>query len=72
MKDSLLEDEQSSTADIAQPTPRQARAEAMNRTADEANRAVDESGKQPIQLPATTPEVPSRQTFFWIMTSARP
>jgi hypothetical protein len=54
MRDSLLEDEKLTTADIARPTPRQARAEAMNRT-DEAGNVVDQPDTQAIALPANTP-----------------
>jgi hypothetical protein len=46
VRDSLLDDEKLTTADIAQPaTPRQARAEAMS---------ADNRPEQPIQLPAAT------------------
>jgi len=48
VKDSLLEDEKLTTADIARPeTPRQARAEAMNPN-------ESPTPEQPIQLPAAT------------------
>lgn len=54
MSDSLLEDEKLTTADIARPaTPRQARADAINRTADTTDRVVTEDSK-PIPLPAGT------------------
>lgn len=50
MSDSLLEDEKLTTADIARPaTPRQARADAINRTAD-----TTANDSQPIPLPAGT------------------
>lgn len=58
MSDSLLEDEKLTTADIARPaTPRQARADAMNRTADTA--AED---SQPIPLPAGTTSTTAANT----------
>jgi len=54
VSDSLLEDEKLTTADIARPaTPRQARADAINRTADTADRVITEDS-QPIPLPAGT------------------
>ena len=54
MSDSLLEDEKLTTADIARPaTPRQARADAINRTADTADRVITDDS-QPIPLPAGT------------------
>lgn len=49
MSDSLLEEDRLTTADIANPTPRQARAAAINREADQP--ATD----APIPLPASTP-----------------
>jgi hypothetical protein len=52
MSDSLLEDNLS-TADIAHPTPRQARAEAMDRNAERVSQA--DRPQQPIELPAATP-----------------
>ena len=58
MKDSLLEDEKLTTADIARPaTPRQARAEAMNANAN----AVADT-EQPIPLPASTNTITSNST----------
>jgi len=57
MSDSLLEEDRLTTADIANPTPRQARAAAMNR---EANQATDQAiTDAPIPLPATTPTATS-------------
>jgi len=54
VSDSLLEDEKLTTADIARPaTPRQARADAINRTADTADRVITDDS-QPIPLPAGT------------------
>jgi hypothetical protein len=51
MSDSLLEDEKLTTADIARPaTPRQARAEAINRNPDQR----DQPDGETIQLPANT------------------
>jgi len=49
MSDSLLED-RLTTADIANPTPRQARAAAIN-----AEQANSQQQDQPIELPASTP-----------------
>ena len=53
MSDSLLEDNLT-TADIANPTPRQARAEAMDRNAE---RVEQVNPPQPIELPAATPNL---------------
>ena len=53
MSDSLLEQDRLSTADIANPTPRQARAAAINR--GEVNAADNNSPSAPIPLPANTP-----------------
>ncbi len=50
MSDSLLEEDRLSTADIANPTPRQARAAAINREPN-AERTTDAA----IPLPANTP-----------------
>jgi len=52
MSDSLLEQDRLSTADIANPTPRQARAAAINRS--EVN-AADNNANAAIPLPANTP-----------------
>ena len=55
MSDSLLEEEKLTTADIARPTtPRQARAEALNRTDEAAERVDQPNTQQPIPLPAGT------------------
>jgi len=51
MSDSLLEDRNLTTADIA--TPRQARAAAMDRNTDQPDRN-DRADNQPIPLPAQT------------------
>lgn len=47
MSDSLLEEDRLTTADIANPTPRQARAAARDAKSDETN-------NEPIPLPAST------------------
>jgi hypothetical protein len=52
VSDSLLEDEKLTTADIARPaTPRQARAEAINRTTETTDQ-INNEASQPIPLPA--------------------
>lgn len=56
MSDSLLEQDRLSTADIANPTPRQARAAAINRS--EVN-AADNTANAAIPLPANTPPATS-------------
>jgi hypothetical protein len=56
MSDSLLEDNLT-TADIAHPTPRQARAEAMDRNAERVEHV--DPPQQPIELPAATPNPPT-------------
>jgi hypothetical protein len=55
MSDSLLEDDRLTTADIANPpTPRQARAEAMERDVDRNPDRIDGPASEPIPLPAST------------------
>jgi hypothetical protein len=54
MSESLLEQDRLTTADIANPTPRQARAAAINREPN-TERTTDAA----IPLPANTPPVPS-------------
>jgi len=58
MSDSLLEEDRLTTADIANPTPRQARAEAMNRDAEQVDNAKLGDAR-PIPLPASTPTATS-------------
>jgi hypothetical protein len=60
MSDSLLEDNLT-TADIAHPTSREARAEAMDRNAERVEQV--DTPQQPIELPATTsnPSTPRAQ-----------
>jgi hypothetical protein len=54
MSDSLLEDEKLTTADIARPaTPRQMRAESMNRDQDQRDR-LETTDNRPIPLPTGT------------------
>jgi hypothetical protein len=61
MRDSLLEDQKLTTADIARlATPRQARAEAARRGLEPVDRsgdlrAIDTDDTAPIALPASTP-----------------
>jgi hypothetical protein len=70
VSDSLLEDQKLTTADIARPTtPRQARAEAMNRTEDTVERNDQRDTQQPIPLPAGTTANPAANANI---TSAGP
>jgi len=68
MSDSLLEDNLT-TADIARPTPRQARADAMERNAERVDQA---DSPQPIELPASTPNQPNPVSQKATLTDAGP